>query len=1098
MLRLALAAIARPRAALAAWIVIGGVLAAIGLGVESRLSPSVTVIPGTASSHAATLAEKEFGPSALVPILLEGSAGQLDVQGPKLVADLSARPDTRVMSAWSTGVAGASLRPRPDAAVIVASVARSEDEMVKTYQERIENVVDRSVSGPVRATVTGQPAIDRALRDEALDDALRAELIGIAIMSVALVVLLGSFLAAAAVAAVGAVTALASFGVMAILGTVFPVDPVAVTLASLAGVALGTGFALMMVRRFREAETPRRSRAAAARAAGAAVLSSGRATLVGGTALIVALTLAMLLSSIEFQFSIGIGVVTCAAFGVGAAVAVLPAFLVLAGHRLDSWRPAPPAVLARPWGRLVALGDTIVRRRMLSGALATAALLALALPLLGLSTGPPNITMLPSDSPARQSFERVSAVMGPGWPTPYNLLIVADRPLTTSPMLREIEDLQARLAGDVRVDSVLGPGAFREQRQELNKLPEGLDESARVAESSKKDLAKLQDGLGLAGDGAAKLRGGLSAAADGAGKLQAGSGAAGGGSGRLAAGLASARDGARQISAGLNAALAGARTLRDGAAKALAGSQQLSGGLDRADTPLTAGLPALKGLAANAATVDAAVASGQARATSASQAVSDALARLRALPSQDDPAFQAALSALAGAKTTADQLAASLGAAAKPAAEARQLAGMFANQTAELAAGVKRLLAGSVDLAAGIGRLREGNADLAGGLQRLNAGGGDLTKGLAALEAGARQLQGGLGQLEGGAGQLAAGLGSGVGPAGELASGLGTMETKVAKARGSVPSTEDLEKLKAQSPGLFDSGYFVLAAVAGAPSEDRDTASFAINVEGGGNAGQIVVVARSAADSEETMALGATLREEARRFAAANHVDWAIGGPAGSMADFNDYGRSHVVLALAAIAAAIAVLLMVALQAVGVALVAVLVDLLAVAATFGALTLVFEGDDPLLGGPGYLDPMSIIGIFAVVFGVTTVYETLLLYRTRERFVETGDPRAAVAAGLRESAWAATGAAVAMVAVALPFMAADLLSVRQFGAGLAVAVLLDSLVVRPVLLPAALAALGERAWWPTRGPSPSPPREPDPGIRSGRFARAARAPAEVGD
>ena len=47
------------------------------------------------------------------------------------------------------------------------------------------------------------------------------------------------------------------------------------------------------------------------------------------------------------------------------------------------------------------------------------------------------------------------------------------------------------------------------------------------------------------------------------------------------------------------------------------------------------------------------------------------------------------------------------------------------------------------------------------------------------------------------------------------------------------------------------------------------------------------------------------------------------------------------------------------------------------------MTLLFAGDDPLLGGPGYLDPMSIIGIFAVVFGLTTIYETLLLFRTRE-------------------------------------------------------------------------------------------------------------------
>ena len=54
----------------------------------------------------------------------------------------------------------------------------------------------------------------------------------------------------------------------------------------------------------------------------------------------------------------------------------------------------------------------------------------------------------------------------------------------------------------------------------------------------------------------------------------------------------------------------------------------------------------------------------------------------------------------------------------------------------------------------------------------------------------------------------------------------------------------------------------------------------------------------------------------------------------------------------------------------------------------------------------------------------------------------------------------------MVAAAVPFMFSDLINVRQFGVGLAIAVLLDALIVRPVLLPAAVHLLGRRSWWPT--------------------------------
>ena len=97
------------------------------------------------------------------------------------------------------------------------------------------------------------------------------------------------------------------------------------------------------------------------------------------------------------------------------------------------------------------------------------------------------------------------------------------------------------------------------------------------------------------------------------------------------------------------------------------------------------------------------------------------------------------------------------------------------------------------------------------------------------------------GLLAGGAGQLGTGLESGVPKVGELKEGLGIMESGVAKFRTNLPGTEDLERLQAQAPGLFDSGYFILAAIEGAQPADRNLASFAVNLERGGTAGQIVV-----------------------------------------------------------------------------------------------------------------------------------------------------------------------------------------------------------------------------------------------------------------
>src|SRR5579862_6321213 len=125
MLSLARLSIRRPVGALAAWLAIAVVLSAIGFGVGGALSPSITVVPGTQSARAQRLANAQFGPTQLVPILLEGPASELNRQGPALVRVLASRPHTRVLSAWDAGSASAALRPRSTAAMIVVSVDRS-------------------------------------------------------------------------------------------------------------------------------------------------------------------------------------------------------------------------------------------------------------------------------------------------------------------------------------------------------------------------------------------------------------------------------------------------------------------------------------------------------------------------------------------------------------------------------------------------------------------------------------------------------------------------------------------------------------------------------------------------------------------------------------------------------------------------------------------------------------------------------------------------------------------------------------------------------------------------------------------------------------
>ena len=90
MIRLARFSTRRPFVSFALWLAVAAALAAIGLGVSSSLSPTIVVVPGSETARAEHLAESNFGPSVLVPVMLEGPKAQLDRQGPALVKALAA------------------------------------------------------------------------------------------------------------------------------------------------------------------------------------------------------------------------------------------------------------------------------------------------------------------------------------------------------------------------------------------------------------------------------------------------------------------------------------------------------------------------------------------------------------------------------------------------------------------------------------------------------------------------------------------------------------------------------------------------------------------------------------------------------------------------------------------------------------------------------------------------------------------------------------------------------------------------------------------------------------------------------------------------
>jgi RND superfamily putative drug exporter len=162
------------------------------------------------------------------------------------------------------------------------------------------------------------------------------------------------------------------------------------------------------------------------------------------------------------------------------------------------------------------------------------------------------------------------------------------------------------------------------------------------------------------------------------------------------------------------------------------------------------------------------------------------------------------------------------------------------------------------------------------------------------------------------------------------------------------------------------------------------------------------------------------------------------------------------------------VLLLVALQAPLVALLGVITNLLAVGAAFGVGRLVFQdghGSGILHFTPqGFLDAWAPVFFFAMIFAISMDYTVFLLSAAKEAWDRTGDPREAMHAALGNVGRVIFAAAAVMVAVFFTFALSGPLPPKEMGIVLGVAVGLDALLVRLLLLPVLLRLTGRAAWW----------------------------------
>ena len=166
--------------------------------------------------------------------------------------------------------------------------------------------------------------------------------------------------------------------------------------------------------------------------------------------------------------------------------------------------------------------------------------------------------------------------------------------------------------------------------------------------------------------------------------------------------------------------------------------------------------------------------------------------------------------------------------------------------------------------------------------------------------------------------------------------------------------------------------------------------------------------------------------------------------------------------------AATAVVLFLLLGSVVLPLKAIVMNLLSIGASFGALVWIFqEGHlSEQLGftSSGTIDPTLPVIMFCTLFGLSMDYEVLLLSRIQEEYARSGDNTAAVAEGLERSGRLITGAAAIMAGVFLAFGLAEILLIKALGLGMALAVAIDATLVRALVVPATMRLLGRVNWW----------------------------------
>ncbi|MGW2666721.1 MMPL family transporter [Streptomyces sp. NPDC001272] len=236
-----------------------------------------------------------------------------------------------------------------------------------------------------------------------------------------------------------------------------------------------------------------------------------------------------------------------------------------------------------------------------------------------------------------------------------------------------------------------------------------------------------------------------------------------------------------------------------------------------------------------------------------------------------------------------------------------------------------------------------------------------------------------------------------------------------------------------------------------------------------GDTAVLTVVPDSAPQSRATSELVDRLRQEVvPRAGHGSSIEAHVGGVTAGYDDFAEVIVGKLPLFVGVVIALGCLLLLLAFRSLGIPVKAAVMNVAAVASSFGVVVTIFQwgwGSELLgLGSAGPIEPFLPVIMVSVLFGLSMDYQVFLVSRMYEEWRETGDNRRAVRVGLAETSRVINSAAVIMISVFLAFVLSGDRIIAMFGIALAAAVALDAFVLRTLLVPALMHLLGAANWW----------------------------------